>query len=339
MRREVGVCGRSRDVFAVLVLALFPGFVVAGPAQEEAPTVDPGVAIVTQLPASEAGEFLGVWTLELEVLDQLTQGTLTLLENEEGMVGGTLVMPFRPMGVGLQDVSREGDVLQLAWDVEVGPERTRLQMRFELLDGELSGTFGDREGFVTTPIVGWQGERPASAETAETTDTEETDEQASQARSAAPTNVTEELETAAGKITIHYTAPRPEGGDLGRLEALGEGEVVRFETVRAIKLTTEALLRFGETRIEKGNVSEGYPGVYSLWLQRSADGWQLLFNGEADIWGTQRQAETDVATAPLEHSESDAEEGLRLELVEAADGGELRIAWGRHRWSATFLAE
>ncbi|HUP25302.1 MAG TPA: DUF2911 domain-containing protein, partial [Thermoanaerobaculia bacterium] len=110
----------------------------------------------------------------------------------------------------------------------------------------------------------------------------------------------------------------------------------------AIKLSTEHDLAFGETRVPKENVAPGYPGVYSLWLQRTSDGWRLVFNEKADVWGTQHDPAADVASVPLQHTRVD---GMTLELAvklvaSAQRDGSWLLAfhWGEHRWDAQFRA-
>ena len=146
-----------------------------------------------------------------------------------------------------------------------------------------------------------------------------------------------------GEKSISITASRAktDSGDYTRFEELAAGQVVSFRESQATKLRTEANLDFGGTIIKTGNVAENYPGVYSLWLKKSADGWRAVFNEQADIWGTQHDAEFDVAEIALDYSTKDEPaENFTIELKEEGDGGLLRLAWGPHQWTASFkLAE
>jgi hypothetical protein len=150
-----------------------------------------------------------------------------------------------------------------------------------------------------------------------------------------------ELTLDAGAIRIAF-APldrEKDARDLAALEALAPGGMFAFDGGRAIKLTTAPSLRFGETTVPTGNAAPGYPGVYSLWLERTGDGWALVFNEHADIWGSQREAAADVARAPLAHATTDADQPvLQVTLDGAGDSGTLTIAWGAHRWTAGFTA-
>ena len=105
-------------------------------------------------------------------------------------------------------------------------------------------------------------------------------------------------------------------------------------------MLTEANLKFGDVVIKQGNAHESYPGVYSLWLKKVGDGWHLVANEHADIWGTQHAPESDVAEIPLTVGKADKKEDqFKLELVEEGMGGTLNIAWGDHTWSAKFSVE
>jgi hypothetical protein len=70
------------------------------------------------------------------------------------------------------------------------------------------------------------------------------------------------------------------------------------------------------------------------------DGWRLVFNNQADMWGTQYEPGTDVAVIPLEVAELETpQEELLVELTEEGGDGRLRIVWGNRAWSAPFQVE
>ena len=79
-----------------------------------------------------------------------------------------------------------------------------------------------------------------------------------------------------------------------------EGGVFQYPSSRCMKFFTDLDLAFGETRIAAGNLAPGYPGVYGLWLKKTAGGWRLVFNEEGDVWGTMHDPAKDVAEVPLE---------------------------------------
>ena len=143
-------------------------------------------------------------------------------------------------------------------------------------------------------------------------------------------------------VEVAFGVPKTGGREYAEMESLAPGKVVRFFDAAAIKLTTELDLLFGETRVRAANVAPSYPGVYSLWLERTGEGWRLVFNEKADVWGTQRDPAADVAQVPLHHEKVD---GLTLAFdvelrgAPASDGSVvLTFQWGEHRWTTSFHA-
>ena len=148
-----------------------------------------------------------------------------------------------------------------------------------------------------------------------------------------------ELELNGNQLRISYPDLATDSGDYRAFEALEPGQVAAWTSARAVKLLTHASLSFGGGVVPYGNASPDYPGVYSLWLKRTASGWSLVFNGDADIWGSQRKVDADVVEVPLEHSTADEPtEKLTIEFLEVEPGAVLRIAWGDHQFLAAFEA-
>ena len=159
-----------------------------------------------------------------------------------------------------------------------------------------------------------------------------------------------ELELAGKQLRISYPDLATDSGDYRAFEALEPGQVAAWISARAVKLLTHASLSFGGVVVPYGNVSPDYPGVYSLWPKRTASGWSLVFNGDADIWGSQRDAAADAVEVPLEHSTTDEPtEKLTIEFLDVGPGAKalpkeaagkkvLRIAWGDHQFLAAFEA-
>ena len=148
-----------------------------------------------------------------------------------------------------------------------------------------------------------------------------------------------EIELNGKQLRVSYPDLLTDSDDYRAFESLTAGEVAAWHSGRAIKLLTHASLSFDGIVVPYGNASPDYPGVYSLWTRRTADGWSLVFNGEADIWGSQRNPAADAVEVPLEHSRADEPtEKLTVELLEMAPGAVLRIAWGDHQFLAAFEA-
>jgi len=148
-----------------------------------------------------------------------------------------------------------------------------------------------------------------------------------------------ELELGGKQLRISYPDLLTASDDYRALESLGAGEVSSWNSGRAVKLLAHASLSFDGIVVAYGNASPDYPGVYSLWPKRTADGWSLVFNGEADIWGSQRNPAADAVEVPLEHSATDQPtEKLTIEFLDVEPGAVLRIAWGDHQFLAAFEA-
>lgn len=154
-------------------------------------------------------------------------------------------------------------------------------------------------------------------------------------------NATAELELPGGTVRVIHPLLPADGPDASAIDSLGDGEVLQLTRGMALKLQTEVDLRFGADAVARaGNVAAGYPGVYSLWLRRSSGGWSLVLNSEPDIWGTMRDPQADAGETTLEHRLDDAAAApvLAASMTRTNGGGQLAIAWGPHRWIASFDA-
>ncbi len=148
-----------------------------------------------------------------------------------------------------------------------------------------------------------------------------------------------ELELGGKQLRISYPDLLTDSDDYRAFESLGAGDVSAWNSGRAVKLLTHVSLSFDGIVVPYGNASPDYPGVYSLWPKRTANGWSLVLNGEADIWGSQRDAAVDKVEVPLEHSRADEPaEKLTIEFLDVEPGAVLRIAWGDHQFMAAFEA-
>lgn len=126
--------------------------------------------------------------------------------------------------------------------------------------------------------------------------------------------------------------------DFAGIESLADGEVLRLTRAAVIRIRNETPLSFGDVTLPTGNLAPGFAGSYGLWLKRRGDGWRLVFNHEADSWGTQHDPAFDAAEIDLAYSQDGLDaRPLGAAFVPAtADAGRLVIHWGAHQWAADY---
>ena len=136
-----------------------------------------------------------------------------------------------------------------------------------------------------------------------------------------------EMKAGPGAITLDYGRPSLKGRDM--LGQLQEGSFWRMGRNEATVLTTPVDLAFGTTRLAKG--------AYSLWLKRTGETFQLVFNSQTGQWGTQHDPAKDVASVAMAKSPLAAPvETFTMGLVPAAKGGTLELSWGAAKLGAPF---
>ena len=130
-----------------------------------------------------------------------------------------------------------------------------------------------------------------------------------------------------------------EHDDYSAIASVSDGEVIRLTEAAVTRLRTEVPLQFGRVTIPIDNLAPGFPGSYGLWLKWVGTGWRLVFNHEADSWGTQHDAGFDAAEIDLAYSQDGlATRPLGVALVPtSATSGQLVIHWGVHEWTADFV--
>lgn len=133
-------------------------------------------------------------------------------------------------------------------------------------------------------------------------------------------------------VRIDYGRPELQGRDM--LAKATDGMVWRMGMDEATEIYTDADLKFGNTVIPKGH--------YSIWMKKmTGDQWQLLFNKETGIWGTQHKDEADFAAVPMTLSDNpQSVEKFTIEIEKlAADRGVLKALWGTKVVSVEFQVE
>ena len=136
-----------------------------------------------------------------------------------------------------------------------------------------------------------------------------------------------EMKAGTGAITVDYGRPSLKGRDM--LSQLQEGTFWRMGMNQATVLTTPVDLTFGKTLVPKG--------AYSLWLKKTGDAFELVFNSQTGQWGTQHDATKDVASVAMTKTPlSSPVETFTIELMPSAGGGTLDLSWGAAKLSAPF---
>lgn len=276
--------------------------------------------IATELSAIDAEAYIGVWVLDMEFRGNPVQMVLDIVKMGD-KVGATLDSVRQPEPKAIDKMAIEEGMIRLDYRMKFGNRAFPIMIRAKVEQGFLVGTLGDENGIFSTEIKATkhlgdaeslvQGERPAPTATRIKVDGEE--------------------------IRITFGDVPVDSADYAALDGVKVGEVVRFTEHRAMKLFTDHNIKFGDTLIKKENMAKDYPGVYSVWLKKTVDGWSLVFNEEADIWGTRHNPEADVAEIALTSGETDeTAETFGVVLEEVEEGGRVRMAWGDREWSASF---
>lgn len=269
----------------------------------------------SQVKASDAQEYIGYWKVSMEFGDMQLEFT-----SEDGKLGASLSSGEGDEPQPIEDISKFEDGLRLAFESDFGPAIIDISIQ----EGAIAGILHNPSGDFSTELTGVRESGPEN----------EVGDEPARVRRTRPTATIERGERT---IVVAYNELPIDGPDFGAVETTKVGEVLRFTMSNPLKLRTEEALKFGKTEIAVGNVADGYPGVYSLWLKRTESGWNLVFNEFADVWGTQHDPQADVAEVPLTYeSASEPKEALLVELNERSDGGKLEVSWGTHRWSVRF---
>ncbi len=285
----------------------------------------------SDLDVADAEGFIGGWKLAMELRGNPMNMTL-VLQDVGGKVGAYVTSMFAPEPAIIEDIEMTDDGMKMLYEAKFGPQSLDINIIAKLEGDALSGNFADAGGLISADFT---GERLTEDQVAAAS----RQSRRRGRRGGGDTGETK-IKIEGKEIKIAYATLKNDSEDYKTLENLKDGEVFSFTRGRASKLLTEVDLKFGDVVLKQGNAHESYPGVYSLWLKKVGDGWHLVANEDADIWGTQHAAEADVAEFPLTAAKADKEEKqFTVELVEEGMGGTLKLTWGDHAWSAKFSTE
>lgn len=303
-----------RFTFVAMALIATLGMMPGGNATAEEP-------IASTLDASQASDFLGNWKIVLDIMGNKIELFINVVDMD-GKVGATLDSQRQQEPLAISGIEMDGEEILLFGELTFGGSFT-VEIKFTLhkVGDELIGKLAEKSGIFTSDIVGTllsdenlgvvQGQRPSPTET--------------------------RLYIDGKRVKITFGNMPTDGPDYPELSKVKDGEVYLFTRNRATKLFTDLDLIFGDVVVKTENVAKDYPGVYSLWLKKVGDGWHLVFNNQADIWGTRHMPEHDAVEIPLTMSKADEEQDeFLVELNKNENGGKLKLAWGDTEWSAEF---
>lgn len=259
------------------------------------------------VPTTEASRYIGEWSISFEFQGNPVTMSLRFID-ADGSLNAHLRSPADPQPTVITNISTVSRGLKLEYAQAFGESEIAMTMIVRLERGDLHGSISAEGGVFTAEISGDKSGKIPGRTT---------------------------LQIEGNEIKITYGPLPTDKEDYVRFNEVQDGEVFEFVRSRATKLFTDADLLFGETRIQTENAGPDYPGVYSLWLKRVGNGWNLVFNEEADVWGTQHDPSKDVAEIPLTMGTAKEEEHrFIVELVQGQDNaGVLRLAWGTTEWT------
>ena len=124
----------------------------------------------------------------------------------------------------------------------------------------------------------------------------------------------------AGKaVTVDYGRPSLNGRDM--LSQISPGMVWRLGSENATTISSEGSLMFGAAMIPAGS--------YSLFAEKTEDGWNLLVNSETGLSGLARDPEKDILSTPLRvETEAESAEMFTITLTANGMNGAMKMQWG-----------
>jgi len=126
-------------------------------------------------------------------------------------------------------------------------------------------------------------------------------------------------------IAIDYHSPRRRGREiLGTV--VPYGKVWRTGADAATILSVDKPISIGDQTVPAGR--------YTLWTLPTPEGVQLIVNRQYGQWGTEYNADRDLARIPLRVSSVSApRENFSIDVVSQGPSGELRIQWDTFVWT------
>ncbi len=303
------------------VLPFLAALLLAGPALAQEPP--PAPASAERADTAEIEPFLGEWVLEV-LTQQGSLNSLITFADDDGKAIADFYLA-RLADVTVENIARTGTGVLLKWNLELGGQLVPVELELAREGDELAGKL--ETGFFNADVKGVTKEAAEAAGIIVERQPVGDRDDLAQSR----------VEVDGQAIRLRFDLLPAPGPDYDKLETLADGEVLGPIHGKPFKFWTDADLAFEDAEVAAHNHGPTYPGVYSLWLKREGDGWKLVFNHLADVWGTMHMAEHDAGETPLAFRTLD-EPAEQTEGVLEMDGaaGMLTIRWGTMEWSAPF---
>ena len=282
-------------------------------------------AIPTSLDTSVAQNFVGEWVMSVNFGGRDVTFNLSL-KDVKGKLGGTIDSERapEPTAIDEMDISDEGNLI-MKYEMNFNGQNFSITIDAAIAEKGLEGTLAEKSGLFEAAFT-------AAPKVA---DPEAEGQRRRNRRGSA--NLARLRLDGGENLRIFFSPLKVDSEDHQRLADLADGEVFGYVGGRATKIFTEVDMVFPDGTVETENAAPHYPGVYSVWMKKTGDSWTLIFNEEADIWGTMYNADADATEIALEEGELDeAAATFKVELTKTDAGGQLRILWGDTLWTADF---
>ena len=280
--------------------------------------------IPTQLDVSGVRGYVAPWRLSFDLMGNTMEMFLTIVDLD-GKVGATLDSATQSEPGAIAEIEKTEDGLLMNSELTFGGSFTlKVIIAIKLENDELTGTIKDSGGIFHADLLGVKA----------------TQEELDSVQGKRPPPTETRLNFGGRRVRIGFASLDTKTADWDLLQNVAQGEVFLHTLSRATKMYTDLDLRFGDVVIKKENIAKDYPGVYSLWLRRVGEGWNLVFNSQPDIWGTRHRPEFDVAEVPLSVSEIEGEPQERFLVKLTQDdvySVVLEMTWGNLRWTSRFV--
>lgn len=280
--------------------------------------------IATELATADAKEWIGLWKINTVIMDRDFELFLNIAD-VEGQLGATLDMERNPEPRAFSTMSKTEEGIEMEGELLfMGSLKVEVHMALKFdAPQEIVGIVKNPGGFFESPLTGG----PLTQE--------ELDSVQGARRAPTETQIRVSGEKA---IRLTFSDLEMTSTDREIFENLKDGDIFEYTLHRAHKLYTDFDLKQGDVIIEEGNMAENYPGVYSVWMRKTADGFNLVFNNQPDIWGSRHLPEHDKYEVPLTHSKVDGDpsETFKAEFQQDGNMANLSLFWGDDKWTSTF---